>query len=281
MMTGSSSGWLMLAGMMARPRAISSRTNSGVTNSGMAAPKSSPSARRSAAPSSALCAAEVLAVRDVDHFFRDDAGAGEFELRDQLARLAAEDWMLGRAGRDEAVAGRAAIVDVLHRAGGDALEAALGDPVGAQRRQAGFQVDGDGGIGVGAGGVIGAIGFLARGRFQRDLAERHVDVGAAGGRGVDLAGAGDRAGGDAARAGGGLRLDGHGRLLNRARGLLRERTGERLRRHPSLRRHDPVQVQGSPRRRVASGSGGISAPFGGAPLGSATGWGGRGLVSNG
>ena len=31
MIIGSSSGWLMLAGMMARPRATSSRTNSGVT----------------------------------------------------------------------------------------------------------------------------------------------------------------------------------------------------------------------------------------------------------
>jgi hypothetical protein len=30
MIIGSSSGWLMLAGMMARPRATSSRTNSGV-----------------------------------------------------------------------------------------------------------------------------------------------------------------------------------------------------------------------------------------------------------
>src|ERR1051326_8467931 len=31
---GSDSGWLMLLGMMARPRATSSRTNSGVTKSG-------------------------------------------------------------------------------------------------------------------------------------------------------------------------------------------------------------------------------------------------------
>ena len=30
MIIGSSSGWLMLAGMIARPRATSSRTNSGV-----------------------------------------------------------------------------------------------------------------------------------------------------------------------------------------------------------------------------------------------------------
>ncbi len=43
MIIGSSSVWLMLAGMMARPRAISSRTNSGVQKSGISAPKSSPS----------------------------------------------------------------------------------------------------------------------------------------------------------------------------------------------------------------------------------------------
>ncbi len=42
MIIGSDSGWLMLLGMMARPAAISSRTNSGVTCSGMFAPKPSP-----------------------------------------------------------------------------------------------------------------------------------------------------------------------------------------------------------------------------------------------
>ena len=197
-----------------------------------------------------LLPTQVLAVRDVDHLLGDDAGAGEFELRDRLARLAAEHRMIGRAGGDEPVAGGAAIVHILHRAGGDARKAAFRNPPGAQRRQAGLQVDGDRGIGVGAGGVVGAIGFLARGGIERDLAERHVDVGTAHRRGVDLARAGDRAGGDAARTRGGLRLDGHGRLLNRTRGRCRRRTGERLRRHPSLRRHDPVQVQGSPRRRV-------------------------------
>ena len=35
---GSSSGWLMLAGMIARPRATSSRTNSGVISLGIEAP---------------------------------------------------------------------------------------------------------------------------------------------------------------------------------------------------------------------------------------------------
>ena len=36
MIIGSLSGWLMLAGMMARPRATSSRTNSGVIDGGIA-----------------------------------------------------------------------------------------------------------------------------------------------------------------------------------------------------------------------------------------------------
>ncbi len=39
---GSSSGWLMLAGMIARPRATSSRTNSGVISAGMEAPRLCP-----------------------------------------------------------------------------------------------------------------------------------------------------------------------------------------------------------------------------------------------
>jgi hypothetical protein len=39
MIIGSLSGWLMLFGMMARPRATSLRTNSGVISSGMLAPK--------------------------------------------------------------------------------------------------------------------------------------------------------------------------------------------------------------------------------------------------
>ena len=49
---GSSSAWLMLDGMMARPRATSSRTNSGVMNSGTEAPKLSPSFCASCAHSS-------------------------------------------------------------------------------------------------------------------------------------------------------------------------------------------------------------------------------------
>jgi hypothetical protein len=48
--SSSVSGWLMLAGMMARPRATSSRTNSGVTKSGSSAPKLSPASGRSDRP---------------------------------------------------------------------------------------------------------------------------------------------------------------------------------------------------------------------------------------
>src|SRR3954465_1380010 len=41
MIIGSRPGWLMLAGMMARPRATSERTNSGVMNAGTEAPNDS------------------------------------------------------------------------------------------------------------------------------------------------------------------------------------------------------------------------------------------------
>lgn len=51
MAMGSISGWLMLAGMMARPRATSSRTNSGVMILGMAAPRPLPARRASRAAS--------------------------------------------------------------------------------------------------------------------------------------------------------------------------------------------------------------------------------------
>ena len=161
MMTGSSSGWLMLAGMMARPRAISLADEFRRDEVGNLRAEVLAVGATFGRAFQRLRAAEVLAMRDVDHFFGDDAGAGEFKLRDELTGLAAIDRMLGRAGGHQLVAGDAAIVLGLHRAGGDALEAALGDPVAAQRRQAGFQVDRDRRIGVGAGGVVGAIGFLA------------------------------------------------------------------------------------------------------------------------
>ena len=47
MAMGSSSVWLMLAGMTARPRATSSRTNSGVMSAGSVAPMGLPASRAS------------------------------------------------------------------------------------------------------------------------------------------------------------------------------------------------------------------------------------------
>ena len=105
MMTGSSSGWLMLAGMMARPRAISSRTNSGVMKAGNVGAEILAVGAAFRGAFQHLLAAEVFAVRDVDHFLGDDPGAGEFELRDKLAGLAAIDRVVGGAGRHQLVAG--------------------------------------------------------------------------------------------------------------------------------------------------------------------------------
>ena len=42
MIIGSLSGWLMFDGMIARPRATSSRTNSGVITRGISAPQANP-----------------------------------------------------------------------------------------------------------------------------------------------------------------------------------------------------------------------------------------------
>ena len=52
MIIGSSSAWLMLDGMMARPRATSLRTNSGVMKAGTSPPNCSPSASAACARSS-------------------------------------------------------------------------------------------------------------------------------------------------------------------------------------------------------------------------------------
>ena len=76
MIIGSLSGWLILAGMIARPRATSSRTNSAVTNLGIDAPKLFPVVVRGLplAPfSRAALAADVLANSDVLHLRSDDA----------------------------------------------------------------------------------------------------------------------------------------------------------------------------------------------------------------
>ena len=72
MAIGSSSPWLMLAGMMARPRATSSRTNSGVHEVGDRGAEVLAVADEGVA----LLAAQVLADGDVFHLRRDDAARG-------------------------------------------------------------------------------------------------------------------------------------------------------------------------------------------------------------
>jgi hypothetical protein len=111
MIIGSSSGWLMLAGMMARPRATSSRTNSGVISAGMLAPKLLPGgACRCRLVASMQLGALVLADGDVLHLRRDDPLARVVHLRDVAPGLGAQrlavqaeaqvrELVIGRRGR--------------------------------------------------------------------------------------------------------------------------------------------------------------------------------------
>ncbi len=62
MIIGSLSGWFTFAGRMARPRAISSRTNSGVISRGMAAPRGLPARRRSRSASASCSASSARRV---------------------------------------------------------------------------------------------------------------------------------------------------------------------------------------------------------------------------
>jgi hypothetical protein len=109
MIIGSSSAWLMLQGMMARPRAISLRTNSGVMKAGTFGAKAFAVGKGCFRAFELLLAAEVFALGDVDHLFRDDAGAGEFELGDLVAVEAAQrlvvrgEGLCGVRGADIAV----------------------------------------------------------------------------------------------------------------------------------------------------------------------------------
>ena len=207
---------------------------------------------------------EVFPVRDVQHLLGDDSGAGEFELGDELARFAAIHRMVGGAERHQPVAACAAVVLGLHRTRVDACEAAFGQPVRAYRRQAGGKVNGYGRIGVDARCIVGAIRFLARRRVQRDLAERHADIGAAVGRCVDLARSGDRSGGDRIWPGGGFRLDRHGPLLvaSRALGGGTWRFRECSRPYAGMTR---FRFKGHRAAALGCGSVGISAPVAGLP----------------
>ena len=155
MIIGSLSGWLMLAGMMARPRAISSRTNSGVMNFGMLAPNDSPACCFSRQRIAHRVQALVLADGDVFHLRRDDALARVVHLADVGAGLGhARQGAGGKAHRVQARIGFAATTEFGTQLRQQLGVAALLDPLRAQRRQAGRQVDARVRIGVRAGRVV-------------------------------------------------------------------------------------------------------------------------------
>ena len=112
---GSSSRWLMLAGMIARPSATSRPNEFRRDEVGDSAPKISPSAMVAAALDRRL-ARKILPMRDIDHLFGDDSGACEFVLGDELTGLAGAQRPGRRTVRREAVGRNVAVVFRLHRA---------------------------------------------------------------------------------------------------------------------------------------------------------------------
>src|SRR5690606_16391973 len=118
----------------------------------------------------------------------DDAGLGELVLRDRLAVERAPWLRRVRKIAREVLAGDVAVVDRLDRAAFIFLDAAaLLHPGDARALETLLDVDGDVVVGVGAGGVVDRQRRLARAFRQRDLADRHAQVGRGVGRRIDLA----------------------------------------------------------------------------------------------
>ena len=199
-------------------------------------------------------AREILAMRDIDHLFGDDPGAGELELGDELVGVAGAQRTCRGAERREMIRRDGAVILRADRAAFDRGVAARRDPTLADRGEAVSEIDPRCALGVGTRRVIDPDRRLLR-IAKRDLAERHADVGVALRRGVDLAGADDRPGGDGLGRGEFRNLV-HGRLLVRIESDGRNGRHEiGLAAATSLRRHDPDQVQRV--RRLA-----VSAPYG-------------------
>ena len=93
-----------------------------------------------------------------------------------------------------------AVIDRLDRAAVIGLDAAAFlDPFDAGARQALFQVERGVGVGVGAGRIVDRNRRLAGGGIERNLAQRHFQVGRSVRPRVNLARAHDRPGGDLRR----------------------------------------------------------------------------------
>ncbi len=96
----------------------------------------------------------------------------------------------------EMLAGDVAVVDRLDRAAVILLDAAaLTHPSDARARKALLDVDWRVGLGIDAGGVIDPHRLLAGALRQRDLAQRHAQLGRRVGRRINFSRAGNRAGG--------------------------------------------------------------------------------------
>ena len=120
-------------------------------------------------------APQVLAHRNELHLRSDETSARIGELRHRrapaLAQRCAPPRKLRRAPRP---AGEA-VVERLHAPAGVRLDVAAGaDPGRTGARQPARDVDGDSGIGVGAGSVVDRQRRLARGRMQVDLPHRNA-----------------------------------------------------------------------------------------------------------
>ena len=215
---------------MARPRATSLRTNSGVTKAGSAAPKLSPSARRLGLLGCAR-ASNILAMGDIGHLLGDDAGARQFELRDGTAALAA----LRSTARAKAAARASRRSRQPHRC----------KALTCRRR-----------------GMAVAVG-------ERDLAKRHGEIVMALRRGIDLAasGATDRSSPWGAQRPSEISACSSSSLpvaslgLSGAGSAIGGWEGE----FPSLRRHDPDQVRRVSARALANARQRTLSPFPGLP----------------
>ena len=104
MIIGSSCRWLMLAGDVSRGRAISAGRIRG-DESGQVGVKAFAVGQRSLGAFQLNLAAEIFAGGDVDHLLGDDAGAGEFQLRDHVVARAAQRLVMRLEGGGGLVAG--------------------------------------------------------------------------------------------------------------------------------------------------------------------------------
>ena len=117
----------------------------------------------------------VLADGDELHLGRNDALAGVMHLGDIHARPGAQRTALQvEAQAGEFGVGLAGAAVVGRESGQRFVVLALGDPAGAQGRQAGADVDPGGRFGIGAGAVLDGDGRVVAG--LRDLAHGHADV---------------------------------------------------------------------------------------------------------